>query len=144
MFSLAYSAASAGSDMTGDFSAGMAAPVPTGITIKYWNSRDTAYDFFAEWSFNDSRYNFHADYLVHDFNQVYMDDADAPVYYGIGVRVISEKNEDLITGIRIPFGISYLQRNRPFDLFAEVAPRINLTPSTNFGMDLQVGLRYRF
>jgi len=131
-------------DMTGEFAAGIATPAPTGITIKYWNSRDTAYDAFAEWSFADKKYNFHADYLVHDFNQVYMDDADVPVYYGMGVRLIEEKDEDLITGVRIPFGISYLQRSRPFDIFAEVAPRINLTPSTNFGLDLQIGIRFRF
>jgi len=131
-------------DMTGDFSVGMATPVPTGITVKYWTSRTTAYDAFAEWSFTDHKYNFHADYLVHDFNQVFMDDADVPVYYGFGVRVIAEKGEDFVSGVRIPFGISYLQRSKPFDIFGEVAPRVNLTPSTNFGMDLQVGIRYRF
>lgn len=132
------------SDMSGELAIGMATPAPTGISIKFWASRDTAYDIFSEWSFSDNFYHFHADYLIHDFNQVYADAADAPVYYGFGVRVEQEKGEDTVTGARIPFGISYLSQTTPFDLFAEAAPRIDLTPSTNFGVDVQVGIRYRF
>jgi len=132
------------SDMTGDFSVGMATPIPTGVTAKYWVSRTAAYDVFAEWSISDKNFHVHGDYLVHDFNQVFMDDADAPVYYGIGVMFGAEEGKDAKTGIRIPFGIDYLPRNAPFDVFGEAAPRMDLAPSTNFGLDLQIGIRYRF
>lgn len=138
------STVSASSRMAGDFAAGLATPAPTGFTLKYWDSNTTAYDFFAEWSFSDNKYNFHADYLVHDFNQIYMEEADVPVYYGVGFRFIAEKDQDLITGVRFPVGVSYILRDKPFDLFGEVAPRMNFTPSTGFGLDAQVGIRFHF
>jgi len=138
------SVAASNANMSGDLSVGIATPAPTGFTLKYWNSNSTAYDFFAEWSFNDKKYNFHADYLIHDFNQIYMEDADVPVYYGFGFRVIDEKGKDLITGVRIPFGVDYLMRDKPFDLFAEAAPRMNFSPSTSFGLDAQIGIRFHF
>ena len=131
------------SSTKGELAIGMATPSPTGITIKYWTTRKEAYDLFAEWDFSGNKYNVHFDYLTHDFNQLFMDDADTPVYYGIGIRLIEEEGRDFITGIRIPIGFSYLSRSKPFDLFAEAAPRVNFTPSTNFGLDLQVGIRYR-
>lgn len=136
-------AGTAPSSSQGGLSAGLATPVPAGVTIKYWTSRIEAYDFFAKWSISDKNYQVHFDYLTHDYNQLFMDDGDSPVYYGLGLRVVDKKGDDLVTGIRIPIGFSYLPHNKPFDLFAEAAPRMNFTPSTKFGLDLQVGIRYR-
>ena len=32
----------------------------------------------------------------------------------------------------------------PIDVFGEVAPRVDLVPNTNFGLDIMIGIRYRF
>ncbi|MFV2058082.1 MAG: hypothetical protein ACC707_16575, partial [Thiohalomonadales bacterium] len=125
-------------DRDGEFGIGLGTPAPTGISMKYWTSRITAYDFFAEWAFDEKKINVHFDYLFHDYKTVFMDDAESPVYWGFGARFIEESNEDVITGIRFPIGISYLPNNKPFELFAEAAARINVTPSTSFGVDLIV------
>ena len=66
-------------------------------------------------------------------------------YHGYGVRVINEGgvNEKTALGMRLPFGVSYLMDDPPLDVFAELAPRVNVTPSTNFGLDVMLGVRYR-
>ena len=119
-------------DRDGEIGIGLGTPSPTGISMKYWTSRATAYDMFAEWSFGEKKINVHFDYLIHDYKTLFMDDAESPVYYGFGARFIEESGEDVVTGIRFPIGVSYLPNSKPFEMFAEAAPRVNLTPSTNF------------
>jgi len=130
-------------DRDGEIGIGFGTPSPTGISIKYWTSRKFAYDFFAEWSFGDKKINVHFDYLIHDYGSIFMDGAESPLYYGFGARFIEESGKDVITGIRFPMGISYLPETKPFEVFAEASARLNLTPSTNFGIDLMLGIRYR-
>lgn len=131
-------------DRDGEIDIGMGTPAPTGISIKYWTSRTTAYDLFAEWSFGDKKINVHFDYLTHEYDAVLMDGAETPIYYGFGARFVEETGEDVITGIRFPVGLSYMPQTKPFELFGEAAARVNLTPSTNFGVDIILGIRYRF
>jgi hypothetical protein len=130
-------------DRDGEMGIGLGTPSPTGLSMKYWTSRETAYDLFAEWSFSDKRLNLHFDYLIHSYGSIFMDDAESPLYYGFGARFNEESGKDVVTGIRFPVGISYLPNSLPFELYAEGAARLDLTPSTNFGIDLVLGVRYR-
>ena len=127
-----------------EFSLGVAAISPTGLSAKFWLADKHAIDFFGSWSFSSDKYNFHADYLIHDFNLLKVDENPMAFYYGVGARIKDEEKEDLIIGIRMPFGISYLMSKVPIDVFGEVAPRVNIVPSTNFGLDVMIGIRYRF
>ena len=127
-----------------EFSLGIAAISPTGLSAKFWLSDKYVIDLFGAWSFNSDKYNFHSDYLIHNFNLLKVDDNPMAFYYGVGARIKDEDQEDLTIGIRMPFGISYLISKVPVDVYGEVAPRVDLVPDTNFGLDVIIGIRYRF
>lgn len=129
----------------GEFDIGIAAISPNGFIAKYWTTETTAIDIFGEWSFNSNEYLMHADILLHDFNKFQLEDMRIAFYYGGGVRVkFADKSDDSIIGVRIPFGVDYFLQEMPVDIFGELAPRVNVYPDTHFGMDVMIGLRYRF
>lgn len=127
-----------------EFSVGVATPAPTGLTFKLWITRLTAIDLFAEWDFNSDQYYFHADYITHDYERLEASESNLMFYYGYGVRVKDEGlSDDTIAGLRLAFGVSYLMDDPPLDVFGEIAPRVDVAPSTNFGLDVMIGVRYR-
>ena len=128
-----------------EFSAGVGTISPTGLSFKVWKSRLTAFDLFAEWDFDGEKYNFHTDYISHDYERLDTAETLLMFYHGYGIRIIKEgKDDKTALGMRLPFGVSYLMDDPPLDVFGELAPRINVTPSTNFGLDVIIGVRYRF
>ena len=129
----------------GEFALGVVAGSPNGITAKYWTTETTAIDIFGEWSFNSNEYKAHADFLVHDFDKINWEEARIAFYYGGGVRFkFADNSDDSQVGLRIPFGLEYFLSDIPIEFFGELAPRVNVYPSTNFGMDAMIGIRYRF
>ncbi len=128
----------------GEFALGVAAITPNGVTAKYWISDVTAIDVFGSWSFNSEEYKAHVNLLIHDFDKIQLEGERIANYYGVGIRIKEEKDKDTRIGIRIPYGVSYFTQSVPVEFFGEVTPRINVYPSTNFGLDLMIGLRYRF
>ena len=122
---------------------GLATPSPTGITLKLWTTHDSAFDILGAWSINDEKYYIHADYLLHDFSKFRVNESKMPFYYGIGFRIKEEENEDTTLGMRIPFGIAYFMQSAPFEVFGELGPRVDVTPQTNFGLDIMIGIRFR-
>ena len=128
----------------GEFSIGIGAIAPNGITAKYWTTERVAIDIFGEWSINSKEYHTHADILIHDFDKIEWEGERIAVYYGIGARAKFEEDKDTRLGVRVPIGVAYYIVDVPVELFGEVAPRISLYPSTNFGLDIMIGARYRF
>lgn len=126
-----------------EFSFGMAAPNPAGFSFKYWTSDIKALAFFASWSTSSDKYVFQGDYLTHDFTTIPMEVDSAPFYYGIGFRIKASKGSATRTSIRIPIGVSYLMDTAPIDLFAELGPRLDVSPSTKFKLQIMFGIRYR-
>ena len=126
-----------------EFSAGVAAISPTGLTFKLWTSRNNAVDFFTAWSSHENKIQFHIDYLNHDFSAIEIEPGAMAFYYGFGIRMSAKKNSSTKGGFRIPLGVTYLMENIPLDFFGELAPRSNLFPNTNFATDVMVGIRYR-
>ncbi len=124
---------------------GLATPVPTGITLKLWFDKTNAFDIVGSWNINDDKYYVHADYLIHDFSKFAVEPASMAFYYGFGARIKEEdkKDSDTRLGMRIPFGLAYYPETVPFEIFGEVAPRLDITPSTNFGLDVMIGIRFR-
>ncbi len=83
------------------------------------------------------------DYLWHSWNAI--NSAQRfPLYYGIGGRFNSHEDNDGSLAVRGVLGIAWLPHNTPLDLFLEVAPSLELTPSSGFGIDAAIGVRYYF
>lgn len=116
---------------------------PSGISGKYWTGTRTAIDGGIAWSSNASNdFHLHMDYLIHDFRSLSVDKGSLPLYYGIGGRIKFEK--DTRIGIRAPVGIAYMFANSPLDVFIEVAPILDLAPSTELEFNGALGVRYFF
>jgi hypothetical protein len=124
---------------------GLVTPVPTGITFKLWFDKTNAFDIVGSWNINDQKYYVHADYLTHDYSKFALEHNVMAFYYGFGARLKQKNstNSDTVLGMRIPFGLSYFLESAPFEIFGEVAPRLDVTPYTHFGMDLMLGIRFR-
>jgi hypothetical protein len=125
------------------FGLGIILGEPTGISFKNWVGRRAAIDGGLAWSFgNDDSLHLHADYLVHNFDLFKVEKGKLILYYGIGGRVKTEKKSRI--GVRIPVGISYIFEKAPLDIFLELAPLLDLVPSTEFGLTCGIGIRYYF
>jgi len=138
------------------FGIGLILGEPTGLSAKYWTSRDNAFDFglgFAlgndrisshdNYYYGTSRIHFHVDYLWHAFNAIRSSER-FPLYYGIGARFNSGGGYDGSFGIRGVFGIAWFPHSTPIDIFVELVPVFQLTPSAGLGIDAGIGIRYFF
>lgn len=116
---------------------------PTGISAKKWIDGNSAIDGAIAWSFvSPSSFHLHIDYLYHKFDIFNVEKGKLPLYFGIGAR-IRIGDEDRI-GIRIPVGICYIFDQSPLDLFVELGPVLDLTPSTRLRLTGSIGIRYFF
>ncbi len=117
---------------------------PTGVSVKYWIDKTTAFDAACAWSLADhSPFQFHADYLIHGPSLTSDTKGSLPWYYGIGGRVKNINDESHI-GVRVPVGVTYLVDEAPIDIFAEIAPVLDLKPSINLNLNAALGVRYYF
>ena len=139
-----------------NFGLGLIIGEPTGVSAKLWTSSSTAFDFGLGWSmggdrigrydgFYDggSRVHFHMDYLWHSFEAIRSTER-FPLYYGIGGRLNSGAGYRSSAAVRGVFGIAWLPRETLIDVFLEIVPSLQLSPSSGFGMDAGIGARYFF
>ncbi len=133
-----------GANAQGKFGLGIIIGEPTGISMKVKLSGTSAVDGALGWSFAKySSLHVHADYL----NVIARIAPQVPLYIGIGGRFKtnnSDKNQDSHLGIRVPFGLEYTPASTPIDLFFEVVPVMDLTPTTDFNFNAAAGVRYYF
>jgi len=102
---------------------------PTGISVKYWQSSSTAYQFGGAWSFvGEGAVHLHGDFLIHNWTVLGQNEAAASLYYGLGFRLKLEQNFRL--GFRMPLGIAFQFSQAPLDFFLEIAPIMDLLPAT--------------
>jgi hypothetical protein len=126
----------------GKLGVGLMIGEPTGISLKYWQSQRNAIDGGIAWSLGQyDALHLHADYLWHSYT-VFDDveEGELPVYYGIGGRLVLTDN-DSVLGLRVPVGMNYLFEEAPVGLFLELAPTLNLAPSTDFDIGGALGVR---
>src|SRR5438128_9345828 len=127
------------------FGAGLILGEPIGVSLKYWLSEKTAIDGALAWSFrNEDNFEFHTDFLFHEFDWVPVSSGKLLFYFGGGLRVKLQDNDDDRFGIRGPVGVSYLFDEVPVDIFVEVGPVIDFTPRTRGGVTGGIGARYWF
>jgi hypothetical protein len=138
------------------FGLGVIIGEPTGISAKLWTSNSNAFDFGLGWSMGGdrigrydgyynggSRTHFHMDYLWHSFEAIHSTER-FPLYYGIGGRINTGAGYNSSLAVRGVFGIAWMPRRTPIDVFLEVAPSLQLTSLTGFGIDASIGARYFF
>lgn len=127
------------------FEAGVIFGEPTGLSLKYWVSETMAVDGGVGWSFDDDAdLHLHADVLWHNFDLFDVSKGELPIYFGVGARGQFRDNHDDRFGIRFPIGINYLFEEIPLSLFLEIAPVLDLAPSTRGDFTAGIGVRYRF
>ena len=117
---------------------------PTGISLKYWTERTTAFDAAVAWSVGkNGGMQFHGDYLWHNFTLFNVGKNQLPVYYGIGFK-FGAGGEDPRVGIRGVAGLAYLMTSAPLDIFFELVPILEISPDVGFGFNGAIGFRYFF
>ena len=122
---------------SGSIGAGVAFGQPIGITGKLWLSPTMAADAALGYHFNHN-FDMHADYLLHTNELTPAMNGNLPLYIGLGARLLA--GDDTQFGLRFPIGISYLIGSKHLEIFAEIAPVLDLS---NIGADMDgvVGLR---
>ncbi len=125
------------------FGVGLMVGEPTGFTFKWWQDESTAVNAATGWSLGDGHFYAHGDYVWHRVIEDEKLGGSAPVYYGIGVRLLLGDGKDNV-GVRIPLGLNYTFENGRFDVFVEIAPIFNVIPETAFDLSGGVGARFYF
>lgn len=129
----------------GRFGLGAILGEPTGLSAKMWLSEKTAVDAGLAYSFDDpASFHLHGDFLFHNFDLLPVAKGQCPVYFGVGGRVKFERRNDSRAGVRFPVGVAYMFANTPVDVFAEVAPILDLSPKTRLAFNGAIGIRYFF
>lgn len=134
-----------------DFGFGIKLGDPTGVTLKFWTNRENAFvvDVGASY-FGSPRIG--VDYLWHfdAFNS-----SVADLYAGMGgVIGIGEgkgfwykgkfirSGGDLGLGVRGVFGVDFVPRNTPLELFFEIGALIAFVPDFGSAADVALGIRF--
>lgn len=117
---------------------------PTGLNGKYWLDSSKAVDAGMAWSLGKhSDFSLHSDYLLHKDAAFYFNDVHPlDFYYGIGARM--EFSDDIELGVRVPLGLTHRFEQESADIFAEVAPIVDLVSKTGLELHLLFGARYYF
>jgi hypothetical protein len=109
--------------------------------IGYCNDR--AYARGDRYGYGWRLFHVHADYLFHNFNLIRTSER-FPVFYGPGVEFNYLDYSYLQVGVRGDFGIAWMPRRAPMDVFFEIGPGIEIIPYPYFNIDASVGARYYF
>lgn len=117
---------------------------PTGLNGKYWLDNKSAIDGGLAYSIGKhSNVSIHSDYLLHSEGAFFFNDVHPlDLYYGIGGRM--EFADDIEVGVRIPVGLLHTVENGSADMFAEVAPIVDIVSKTGLEIHLLFGARYYF
>ncbi len=125
-----------------NFAIGFIVGEPTGISAKYWTSGINAFDFGLGYSFEkNSNLHLHGDYLFHLDNALNTSERIS-IYYGPGVRLKFRQDNNSRLGVRGVLGGLWMPRGNFIDVFIEIAPVMDLIPSTKFSFDGGIGVRF--
>jgi hypothetical protein len=119
----------------------------------YANNRGYCNGKAYDWRDYDGRYyggrrgwrtlHVHSDYLFHNLTAIRSRERFA-LHYGPGINFEYFEYEEALVGIRGNFGISWLPRRAPMDVFLELAPVVNIFPDMFVDINLGLGSRFYF
>jgi hypothetical protein len=126
------------------FGLGIIVGEPTGITGKLHLDNTSSIDGAIGWSsYKYGSLHIHADYLSNITRLA----SEVPFYLGVGGRIKiknTDEHQDTKLAIRVPVGIAYEPSSTPIDVFLEIVPMLDLTPSSEFSWNAAIGIRYYF
>ena len=134
------------SGMAGRFGAGVTLGEPIGPSLKYFFTDALAIDSAFGWSLHDhSNFYLQSDLLWHDFDLIPVSQGRMAFYLGGGglVRFRNSGLDDQFA-VRAPVGLSYMFDSAPLEIFAEVGPALDLTPSVRGEVTGGIGVRFWF
>jgi hypothetical protein len=129
--------------------AGIILGAPTGFSFKFWSGGRTAIDLALAWDFDDDYFHIHSDYLWH-FPLHFEGSGRSTflTYLGIGGRFkfkSGDRHDDKsYLGVRGVGGVEFLPYGTPLDLFAEIAPVMNIIEETKLDVEGGIGIRFTF
>lgn len=112
-----------------------------GLSIKNWVSREHAFQFDLNWDLSYGALGIGAAYLIHNFSIIEADNNKFPLYFGIKGWA-DFASGGITAGIQVPLGISWVPRNAPIDVFAQIEPGISIIPSMRFSPGGGIGIRF--
>lgn len=119
---------------------------PSGVTVKVYNPNSISYDFLAAWNRDDFLFlNVHGQYE----HPIALENVSGIEYFFgpgvfVGVQDLGEGGDDDVTfGVSARGGINIPLIDR-FEIYAQLTPRISLSPSTEGDLGVGVGVRYYF
>jgi hypothetical protein len=115
---------------------------PTGLNGKYWLDQEKAVDGGLAWSFGKhTNFSMHSDYLIHKKGALYYNDIHPlDLFFGVGGRM--EFADDVELGARFPVGLAHKFEDQRADIFAEIAPILDLISTTGLELHFAIGARY--
>lgn len=141
ILSLLISASSLSSARTG---LGAMVGNPIGVSYKHWLGQDQAVDGGLGMTIleSKSRASLHSDYLFHSAGAlIFNEDYPLDLHYGVGGRM--KFGDDIQLGVRVPVGVTH-QIEETSDMFAELAPIVDLLGKSGFDLHVLIGARYYF
>lgn len=118
---------------------------PTGLSAKYYFTETVALDGAVGWSFHhETDLHLHADALWHTHDLFDASEGRGSLYYGVGGRVKFRHRAEDRVGVRVPVGVSFKFDRAPVDLFVEVAPVLDVAPSSRGSFTAGIGARFWF
>lgn len=131
------------------FGAGIYLGEPTGITFKGYLSHRFAVQGLGAWSFVDDSVLGAVD-VTYDFVNIPVQTAaiKLPFYAGAGGWIGSDRRGRdagrTVGGVRVPVGIAVQFQNHPVEVSFEVAPGVQVAPSTKAEVMGGIGIRFYF
>lgn len=118
---------------------------PSGVTIKVYNPNSVSYDLLAAWDRDDFLFlNVHGQ---HERPIELANVSGIEYFFGpgafVGVQGLGEEGSDVTFGVSARGGINIPLINR-FEIYAQLTPRISLSPSTEGDLGVGLGVRYYF
>jgi hypothetical protein len=143
----------ANEEKAGQFGAGLAVGSLTGLSTQYWldNGRAINATFAAErgnvalsvahlWLFRGAFAN--TSRRANDF--VPYIGIGAIAAFGTQSDYFTRNNENVAVAAQVPFGIEFLPSLQRFDIFAELAPSLEIVPTTGGFLTADLGARFYF
>jgi len=143
------------------FGVGFSLGDPTAVSFRIWTSRANSWDAAIGASYLGNPH-IHGDYLWH-FNDAF-NSRIVSLYAGVGAALgfgdkhngwvlvkykkgkdhwyLKGKHDDLVIAAKGTFGLNFIPRNTPLDIFLELNPVFGLSPG--FGFDVMPALGIRF